>query len=86
MFFEINPYHIDTRLIKETAVALRKGNLAIIPTYSVYAVICDLHHKKALKALSQSCNMNITKIGDIDDSRELKIEGYDGTRNSYQHF
>ena len=53
MFFEINPYHIDTRLIKETAVALRKGNLAIIPTDSVYAVVCDLHHKKALKALSK---------------------------------
>ena len=53
MFFEINPYHIDTRLIKETAVALSKGKLAIIPTDSVYAVVCDLHHKKALKALSK---------------------------------
>ena len=44
-------------------------------------------NKKALKALSQSRNMDIiTKIGDIDDSRILKIDGYDGTRNSYQHF
>ena len=43
-------------------------------------------NKKSLKKLSQSCNMDITKIGDINDSKELKIEGYDGNRNSYQHF
>ena len=43
-------------------------------------------NKKSLKILSQSCNMDITKIGDINDTKELKIEGYDGTRNSYQHF
>ena len=53
MFFEINPYHIDTRLIKETVEALRNGGIIIIPTDSVYAVACDLHHKKALKALSR---------------------------------
>ena len=43
-------------------------------------------NKKSLKTLSQSCNMDITKIGDINDSKELKIEGYDGSRSSYQHF
>ena len=53
MFFEINPYHIDTRLIKETVEALRNGGIIIIPTDSVYAVACDLDHKKALKALSK---------------------------------
>ena len=37
-------------------------------------------NKKSLKKLSQSCNMDITKIGDINDSKELKIEGYDGSR------
>lgn len=53
MFFEINPYNIDTRLIKETVESLRNGGIIIIPTDSVYAVACDLHHKKALKALSK---------------------------------
>ena len=43
-------------------------------------------NKKSLKKLSQSCNIDITKIGDINDSKELKIEGYDGSRSSYQHF
>jgi thiamine-monophosphate kinase len=43
-------------------------------------------NKKALNALSQSCDIDITKIGDINGSRKLKIEGYDGTRRSYQHF
>jgi len=43
-------------------------------------------NKKALKALSQSCNIDITKIGYINNSKELKIDGYVGARNSYQHF
>lgn len=53
MFFEISPYHIDSRLIKETVAAIRKGEIVIFPTDSVYAVGCDLHHKKALKSLSK---------------------------------
>ena len=53
MFFEISPYHIDTRLIKETVSAMKKGEIVIFPTDSVYAVGCDLHHKKALKQLSK---------------------------------
>lgn len=53
MFFEISPHHIDTRLIKDTVKVLRKGGIVIFPTDSVYAVGCDLHHKKALKSLSK---------------------------------
>ena len=53
MFFEISPYHIDSRLIKETVNALKKGAIVIFPTDSVYAVGCDLNHKKALKLLSK---------------------------------
>ena len=53
MFFEISPYHIDKRLIKETVSAMQKGGIVIFPTDSVYAVGCDLHHKKALQKLSK---------------------------------
>tara|TARA_Y100001978_G_scaffold203211_1_gene227496 strand:+ start:5585 stop:6223 length:639 start_codon:yes stop_codon:yes gene_type:complete len=53
MFFEISPYHIDKRLIKETVNVMKKGGIVIFPTDSVYAVGCDLHHKKALQKLSK---------------------------------
>jgi thiamine-monophosphate kinase len=43
-------------------------------------------NEEALKMLSESCNVNITKIGVISESLGLQIEGFDGPRKSYQHF
>ena len=42
--------------------------------------------EEALKKLSESCNVNITRIGVVTKSLGLQIEGYDGPRKSYQHF
>ena len=43
-------------------------------------------NKEALKKVSESCNVNITRIGVITESLGLQIEGFDGPRKSYQHF
>jgi len=43
-------------------------------------------NEKALKKLSESCNINITRIGLVRESLGLRIEGFDGSRRSYQHF
>ena len=43
-------------------------------------------NEEALKKLSKSCNVKITKIGVINEALGLQIEGFDGPRNSYQHF
>ena len=43
-------------------------------------------NEKTLKKISKSCNIKITKIGIINESLELQIEGFDGPRKSYQHF
>ena len=43
-------------------------------------------NEEALKKLSKSCNVKITKVGVINESLGLQIEGFDGQRNSYQHF
>ena len=43
-------------------------------------------NEKDLRKISDSCNVNITKIGIVSESLGLKIEGFDGSRNSYQHF
>ena len=43
-------------------------------------------NEDALKKISESCNVNITKIGVALKSLGLNIEGFDGPRSSYQHF
>jgi len=43
-------------------------------------------NEEALKMISESCNVKITKIGVISESLGLQIEGFDGPRKSYQHF
>ena len=43
-------------------------------------------NEEALKKISKSCNVKITKIGIINESLGLQIEGFDGPRKSYQHF
>jgi thiamine-monophosphate kinase len=43
-------------------------------------------NEEALKMISESFNVNITKIGVVSESLGLQIEGFDGPRNSYQHF
>ena len=43
-------------------------------------------NEEALKMVSESCNVNITKIGVVRESLGLQIEGFDGPRKSYQHF
>ena len=43
-------------------------------------------NQEALKKVSESCNVNITRIGVVTESLELQTEGFDGPRKSYQHF
>ena len=43
-------------------------------------------NQEALKKISESCNIDITRIGVVTESLGLQIEGFDGPRKSYQHF
>jgi len=43
-------------------------------------------NEEALKMVSKSCNVNISKIGIVSESLGLQIEGFNGARKSYQHF
>jgi tRNA threonylcarbamoyl adenosine modification protein (Sua5/YciO/YrdC/YwlC family) len=52
MLIEINPHNQDQRLIEEVVDTLRNGGLIIFPTDTVYAMGCDLYHKKALNKLA----------------------------------
>ena len=62
MFFEINPFNIDQRLISEAVKALKSGGLVIFPTDSVYAIGCDLNHKKALHQLAKFKKEKLSKV------------------------
>ena len=62
MFFEINPFNIDQRLISEAVKSLKSGGLVIFPTDSVYAIGCDLNHKKALNQLAKFKKEKLNKV------------------------
>ena len=61
MLIEINPYNIDRRSIEEVVHSLRKGNIIIFPTDSVYNVGCDLFNKKALQELARFKDVKLNK-------------------------
>lgn len=61
MFIEINPYNVDSRLIDQAVEILRKGELIIFPTDTVYAIGCDASNKKALAELAKWKGVKIQK-------------------------
>ena len=61
MFIAINPDNIDKRLIQQAVDLLRKGELIIIPTDTVYAIACDVMNKKALHELAKWKNVKLNK-------------------------
>lgn len=53
MLIEINENNIDDRLIKDIVTELKKGEIIIYPTDSVYAIGCDMTNKVALEKLAK---------------------------------
>ena len=43
-------------------------------------------NQEALKKISESCNIDITRIGVVTESLGLQTEGFDSPRKSYKHF
>lgn len=61
MLVEILEQNIDRRLIDQVVKELRKGELIIFPTDTVYAIGCDLYNKKALEKLAQFKDVKLNK-------------------------
>lgn len=53
MVYTIYPDSLNPKTIEECAERLRKGDVAIIPTDSVYAIAGDFQHPAALKKLAK---------------------------------
>lgn len=61
MLVELNPDNIDQRIVETIVHSLKKGNIIIFPTDSVYNVGCDLFNKKALQELARFKNLKLNK-------------------------
>ncbi|MDX1653480.1 MAG: L-threonylcarbamoyladenylate synthase [Brumimicrobium sp.] len=61
MLIEINENNIDQRLIADVVKALKKGEIIIYPTDTVYAMGCDLCNKEALEKLAKMKNVKLEK-------------------------
>lgn len=53
-----NPNPKDVRLVAD---ALSRGELVILPTDSVYAIVCNINHHKAINRLAQLKGLNTKK-------------------------
>ncbi len=47
----VNPYAPEEWLLAQAAQSLRKGGVAVIPTDTVYAIVCTLEKRKAAEQL-----------------------------------
>ncbi len=61
-FIEINPNNIDQRKIDQIVGELKVGNLVIIPTDSIYAIVGDLYHKDVLNSICKLIDKKPNKV------------------------
>lgn len=62
MIIDIDPQSIDTRKIKTIVKHLNNDGIAIVPTDTVYAVVCKLHSSKALNTLASFKKEKLNKL------------------------
>ncbi len=58
---EIRPHNIDQRSIQTIVSALKKGDLAIVPTDSIYAIVGDLNHRDVLEKICKQIRKKPSK-------------------------
>lgn len=61
MLVEIQEDNIDSRLIEQAVMHLKKGGVIIYPTDTVYSFGCDLYNKKALAQLAKLKDIKLSK-------------------------
>ena len=53
MLLEINPYGPESHHVHEVVTLLKRDGVVILPTDTVYALVCDIHSRKAIKRLTR---------------------------------
>ncbi len=59
-FFSSN--NIDDRKINEVIKTLKKGEVIVVPTDTVYSFACDLNNKKALEKMARLKDLKLKKL------------------------
>jgi tRNA threonylcarbamoyl adenosine modification protein (Sua5/YciO/YrdC/YwlC family) len=62
MILELNPQSIDQRQIIQIVNYLNQGGIAIVPSDTVYAVVCSLSNKKGLDNLAAYKGSTLNKL------------------------
>lgn len=50
---EIEPYYPESNLIRQVVQVLERDGVAIVPTDTVYALVCDLNSRKGIQRLTK---------------------------------
>ncbi len=61
MLLRINPETPDKHKVKEVANYLKAGGIIILPTDTVYALSCDMNHRRAVQRICQIKNIKLEK-------------------------
>ena len=61
MLIEIQPSSPDQRKIDKVAIIIKNGGVAIIPTDTIYAMVCDIYNHKAIDRVCRIKNVRLEK-------------------------
>jgi tRNA threonylcarbamoyl adenosine modification protein (Sua5/YciO/YrdC/YwlC family) len=64
----INPYNPDPRLISEIVRELRDGKVVVLPTDTVYSIVCCADKKATVQRL-----LKLKRIEESDDKKPLSV-------------
>ena len=65
MLLEIDPEYPEGRLVHQVVRMLRQDRVAIIPTDTVYALVCDINSRKAIQQLAKIKGKDRNKLFSI---------------------
>ncbi len=85
MLIEIDPYYPETNLIREVALTLERGGVVIVPTDTVYALVCDLESRKGIKRLTKIKGGGKRKLFSIVLEDLSQIGTYTGYISSFAY-
>jgi tRNA A37 threonylcarbamoyladenosine synthetase subunit TsaC/SUA5/YrdC len=59
---QVDPFGSDTWRLDQIVDLIKNGGVGVIPTDTVYAIVCDLKHREAIDRLYRIKNMDPKKV------------------------
>lgn len=61
LYLEVDPFDVDATRLEPIAAIIKNGGIGVIPTDTVYAIVCDLKNRAAVERLYRVKNMDPKK-------------------------